>query len=73
MQALPVTEISPEGEVFHSVDHTARTNIITPTKTLRGEVVIIIFIIIIVMMIIIITIIIIVIITFINYYIIYYY
>ena len=39
LQALPVTEISPEGEVFHSVDHTARTALITPTKTLRGEVV----------------------------------
>ena len=34
-----MTEISPEGEVFHSVDHTARTALITPTKTLRGEVV----------------------------------
>ena len=39
LQAFSVTEISPEGEVFHSTDFTAKTAITTPTKTLRGEVV----------------------------------
>ena len=38
-QAFSVTEISPEGEVFHSTDFTSKTAITTPTKTLRGEVV----------------------------------
>ena len=38
-KAFSVTEISPEGEVFHSTDFTSKTAITTPTKTLRGEVV----------------------------------
>ena len=34
-----MTEITPEGEVFHSTDYTNKTSIMTPTKNLRGEVV----------------------------------
>ena len=39
LEAFPVTEITPEGEVFHSTDYSAKTSITTPSKTLRGEVV----------------------------------
>ena len=39
LEAFPVTEITPEGEVFYSSDYTAKTSITTPSKTLRGEVV----------------------------------
>jgi len=39
LEAFPVTEITPEGEVFHSTDYTNKTSIMTPTKNLRGEVV----------------------------------
>ena len=39
LEAFPVTEITPEGEVFYSSEYTAKTSITTPTKTLRGEVV----------------------------------
>ena len=39
LEAFPVTEITPEGEVFYSSDYTSKTSIMTPAKTLRGEVV----------------------------------
>jgi len=39
LEAFPVTEITPEGEVFYSSDYTSKTSITTPSKTLRGEVV----------------------------------
>ena len=39
LEAFPVTEITPEGEVFHSSDFSSKTSIVTPSKNLRGEVV----------------------------------
>lgn len=39
LEAFPVTEITPEGEVFHSSNYTSKTAISTPSKTLRGEVI----------------------------------
>ena len=39
LEAFPVTEITPEGEVFHTSDYTSKTSLMTPSKNLRGEVV----------------------------------
>ena len=39
LEAFPVTEITPEGEFFHTSDHSAKTAIMTPSKNLRGEVI----------------------------------
>ena len=39
LEAFPVTEITPEGEVFHTNDIMSKAAISTPSKTLRGEVV----------------------------------
>lgn len=38
LEAFPVTEITPSGEFFHSSHSEPGTQIITPAKTLRGEV-----------------------------------
>lgn len=39
LEAFPVTEITPEGEFFHTSDHTTKTAFMTPSKNLRGEVI----------------------------------
>jgi len=39
LEAFPVTEITPEGEFFHTSEHSDKTAIMTPSKNLRGEVV----------------------------------
>ena len=39
LEAFPVTEITPEGEFFHTSSHSAATAIMTPARNLRGEVI----------------------------------
>jgi len=39
LEALPVTEITPEGEFFHTSNHSSKTAIMTPSKNLSGEVI----------------------------------